>query len=908
MIQLDPQQSSVVSHGKGPLLVTAVAGAGKTTAIVHRIARLVKSGQVKPEAILATTFTRKAAGEMNVRLKELGIKKVRVGTFHSVCFDILRADGSKSKYGGKFRIKGDLPLTVEVLNELGLSKDSEINTSLIKDFVSWCKNWLISPKKAESRPWPVKKWAQLHRIEDFKLLDKLARVYGDIESWRKERRFLTFDDILYQTYRLLSKESDVLKKWQTRYRYVIVDEFQDSNKAQYEIMRMLAAPENNLVCVGDDDQCHPPGVKVRLADGSKKRIEDLDAKVDLVKAWNRNAQKVAGNRKIQVAARPYSGKLFTMKVGKRSVPMTPNHRLLVRWGDRFSKTCVTYMMWRKGFGFRVGWCQLFNSEGAFHLGQRARIEKADRIWILKVHESRTSASVYERIVAAKFGLPTVTFEPVAMAAHLTEDSIHQVFSALEGDNFERGRVALKEHDQYFKYPFYPFPNSHTGGVTRGTYFETFACNLLPGGMMKVPMPNGQNHWRAVDTVDISKYKGPVYSLDVEKDHNYIANGVVVLNSIYSWRAAVPKFMLQFEEKFKARVIRMERNYRSLPGITTAANNLIAHNVKRLPKRIVPMRNGTQPCIDLHVYSNAESEAMMTASTMKKMAESGKYDYGQMAVLYRTNRQSDAFQSALTYHQIPFVVIGGMMLYDYKVVKDILAYLQYARSITSKKKAVKREDREAFFQILNTPSRKLGPGFAAKVAELSEADRITMFDAVGKVSGNRTQESGIESFDNVLSSVLRQVRKQKPPCQIIEYLVDSLDYVNSVSRDEKYAKFVEKKMQRLIENSKAMETTEEFLDYIEQLYIDGGEEKEEDEESKVKLLTVHKSKGLEFPVVFVPGWIDGIMPHNMSKESGDIEEERRLAYVAITRAKDLCYLSRSEEAGEESPFIVEAKLT
>lgn len=361
---------------------------------------------------------------------------------------------------------------------------------------------------------------------------------------------------------------------------VLVDEAQDLNVAQMELIARAMGPHSRIIVVGDPRQCHPAGVLVDVGGGKQVPIEQL-ADGQRVRGWNQNVQRMLPDRPIKVSSRPYRGPLYHVTVpspdGPRTVPTTPNHRFVARWAERGDQ-CVTYLMFRKGFGYRVGWCKLFttaNGETSFHLAQRARIEKADAVWILKVHASRTEASVHESIVAARYGLPTATFEPVDNANHQTAEAIASIFAALSDTNIHRGQECLRDHGRDADYPLYPWPHQEVGKPQgRRTIFEVFASNLEPG-LMSVPLPDGEKMWVPVESVRIEPdYEGLVYSLEVEKDHSYAANGIVVLNSIYGFRGADPNAFQKLVDRFKCRVLPLPVTYRCGHKIVAEAKRLV----------------------------------------------------------------------------------------------------------------------------------------------------------------------------------------------------------------------------------------------------------------------------------------------------------------------------------------------
>jgi DNA helicase-2/ATP-dependent DNA helicase PcrA len=239
--KFNEQQQEVINFNEGACLVVAVAGAGKTTAVVHRIDRILKEGIASYQDILATTFTKKAAGEMNDRLKALGndIDEIQVSTFHSICYKVIREELNirKIKYdldatGSKAKSLLKFILGYQNMDWKGA------NLSEVEGFISGCKNSLIRP----------------HEVNIMESGMLLKQAYQLFEKFKEERGFLTFDDLPIRAWEIFNEHPEVLEKWQSRFKFVIVDEYQDSNKANFEIMKLLAYPENNIMVVGDDDQ------------------------------------------------------------------------------------------------------------------------------------------------------------------------------------------------------------------------------------------------------------------------------------------------------------------------------------------------------------------------------------------------------------------------------------------------------------------------------------------------------------------------------------------------------------------------------------------------------------------------------------------------------------------------------
>ncbi|HEC65841.1 MAG TPA: ATP-dependent DNA helicase PcrA [bacterium] len=245
--KLNPQQLGAVKHTEGPLLILAGAGSGKTSVLTHRIAYLLDQKLAAPEQILAVTFTNKAAGEMKERVAKLANRKgslVRwIGTFHSVCVRILKTEGHLIGLDQKFTIydKTDqLSAVKEAMDKLLISK-KDFNPNAVLSYISSAKNELVT---SEEYPALAQGYFQT----------TVAKIYPEYQKVLKENNALDFDDLIMKTVQLLQKEKDVLKKYQNLFKYVLVDEYQDTNHAQYLFVLLLAKAHQNLAVVGDDDQ------------------------------------------------------------------------------------------------------------------------------------------------------------------------------------------------------------------------------------------------------------------------------------------------------------------------------------------------------------------------------------------------------------------------------------------------------------------------------------------------------------------------------------------------------------------------------------------------------------------------------------------------------------------------------
>ncbi len=360
-------------------------------------------------------------------------------------------------------------------------------------------------------------------------------------------------------------------------------------------------------------------------------------------------------------------------------------------------------------------------------------------------------------------------------------------------------------------------------------------------------------------------------------------------SIYGWRGADISNILNFEEDFKgAKTVKLEKNYRSTNVILGAANGVIKNNCQRKGKNLY-----TDICegslIRIINGDNEKDEAFTIASLMRQDHREKNIDYSEMAVLYRTNAQSRALEEGLIREGIPYKIVGGVKFYDRKEIKDIIAYLRLI---------LNQKDDISFDRIINVPRRKLGKKTTDTIFDYSQSKEVSKFEACfdsEQMVLTPAASRGIEDFVSMLEMLM--IKKDVMP--LSEFITDVIedtglkdmlledDTVEGRSRVENIEEFLSAAKdfeERYLENS-----LEDFLAHISLLAdID---KTEESSQERVTLMTVHSAKGLEFDTVFITGLEDGIFPLvRNDDEEDDIEEERRLFYVAITRAKRMLYIT------------------
>jgi DNA helicase-2/ATP-dependent DNA helicase PcrA len=614
---LNPAQRAAVEHREGPLLVLAGAGSGKTRVLTARLAHLVAEQGIRPDQIFATTFTNRAAREMRHRVAALLGREpdgLWIGTFHSLSARLLRREAPLLGFTSRFSIYDEvdrLAVLKRLLEQAGYSPKA-FPARAVQAVISGAKNRLVTPAALEAAA-----------------TDKLARVaaemYAGLQEALRRANAMDFDDLLVHPLTLFDQHPDRLETWQRRFRAVLVDEFQDTNRAQYLLVRGLARRHGNICAVGDDDQ-----------------------------------------------------------------------------------------------------------------------------------------------------------------------------------------------------------------------------------------------------------------------------------SIYSWRGADVRNMLDFQRDFpSATLVRLEENYRSTQTILDAANALIAENRERLGKTLYTVRTGGAP-VTLVASADERDEAEWLVRELRVRTEQDHYACGDLAVLYRTNAQSRAFEEAFRRGGVPYRVVGAVSFYDRREVKDLVAYLRLI---------VNPADDEAFLRAVQIPKRGLGRSSLALLQAAAAGWKRSLLDVAAiadRVPELRPQaRRGLVEFADLLARLTTQAGRLAPVAAL-ERVIDAIQYeryleaegVEGLERIENVRELLAAAAEGSEEAAPDDEDTP-LARFLATAALTTSAEHAGGDPDGVTLMTVHTAKGLEWPVVAVAGLEDGLFPLSRALESVEgAEEERRLAYVALTRARDRLYLTwaRSRRRG------------
>lgn len=609
-MKLNPGQQQAVEYVQGPCLVLAGAGSGKTRVITNKIAHLIRNTGYQPRQIAAVTFTNKAAREMKERVAQtLGRKEAKglmISTFHTLGLEIIKREykalGMKSNFS-LFDDQDQLALLKELTFD-HLEEDKELLQQLVSQISNW-KNALLTPEQAKGL-------ARSEREHTF------AECYRRYELHLNSCNVLDFDDLITKPTLLFARDEQARERWQQRIRYLLVDEYQDTNTSQYQLVKLLVGKRAYFTVVGDDDQ-----------------------------------------------------------------------------------------------------------------------------------------------------------------------------------------------------------------------------------------------------------------------------------SIYSWRGAQPKNLVQLSKDFpELRVIKLEQNYRSSGCILNAANILIANNPHVFEKQLFSNLGYGDP-MKVITANNEDHEAERVVGELIAHHFINKTDYKDYAILYRGNHQSRIFEKMLMQNRIPYRISGGTSFFSRPEIKDLLAYL---RVLTNP------EDDSAFLRIVNTPRRGIGPATIQKLGEWANTRDKSLYQASFDLGlGQTLSGQGLAALTN-FTGWLAEVEKlvEREPLIAVRDLLHGLDYQSWLFETSASPKAAEMRMKNVDQLFSWMAEMLEGDDLNEPMTLaqvvtrftlrDMMERGEEAEElDQVQLMTLHASKGLEFPYVFLVGMEEGILPHQSSIDEDNVDEERRLAYVGITRAQKSLFL-------------------
>lgn len=767
----DAQRQGVLTT-EGAVLMLAGAGSGKTKTLTHRIAYLVEEKKVHPSNILAVTFTNKAATEMRARINGLLGRAADdrsylpfLGTFHSIAVRILRREAMRLGYPASFVIydEADAQAVVKlVCKDLGI-EEKVFSPQAMRGLISGAKNELIGP-------------GEYAKLAQGQAQTTAALIYPEYQKRLRENGALDFDDIIGQVVRLLETESDIAVRYQQQFRHILVDEYQDTNHAQYRMIALLAQGHKNICVVGDDWQCLPAGSRVETSEGY--RAIEAVKRGQLIRAAAGHGQTDFFQAN-SVKRFKYNDELINVTTQSGKVlSMTPNHVVFI---------------------------------GSHH-----------------PHDRNDRLSV-------------VLFES------------HPTSTAL---------------------------------LTQKQYAFVQAGQLYLGMLLPTQNDKGELIDDPIIKVERRDYSGYVYDLDIDRVHNYIAEGVAVHNSIYSWRGANYENILNFETDYPdAKVIKLEQNYRSTQHILDAAHSVITKNTIRTNKHLFTEKGHGEKLI-IQQVSDELAEGQFIIQTIDRLVAEQGYKYADCAVLYRTNAQSRSLEESFLRYNTPYQIVGGLRFYERKEIKDTLAYLRFIAN---------PQDSVSWRRVVNVPVRGLGDKSLAVMTDYAAVQGRDLLVACGQaedIPGLTPKARRAFQDFAILINDFRESAERLPVAELVELVLKKTGYLQALDDGSLTATDRVENVQEFLGVAKGFGTTslEEFLSDISLVTdLDGWE----NENNSVTLMTLHAAKGLEFKVVFMVGMEEGIFPHSRTIfEPAELEEERRLCYVGMTRARERLYLTHA----------------
>jgi len=799
LADLNPAQREAVLTTEGPLLVIAGAGSGKTRVLTHRVAHLLAACGAKPNEILAITFTNKAAQEMKERVERAVGQVARaiwIMTFHSACGRILRREAERLGYRSNFTIydqADQVRLVKACLEELERDPKRFVPRG-IHSQISNAKNQLVGPDEYASR------------VASF-----YDQTVADVYSLYQRRLFASnavdFDDMLMLTVDVLQRFPEAGEKWAKAFRYVLVDPYQDTNHAQYVLLKLLAGEHGNLMVVGDPDQCLVTGSLVTMGDGSKKPIERVAVGDEVLSCYGSGEFRPARVTRTH-RSQGRAGIEIVTAAGRRIVS-TPEH-------VHFAGAIIDTPRRQHTAGPSLVLCA--HGDGAHEL---------------RAHRERVAVSE----------LAELALQPMTRSARLG-----------------RGGAEL------------PF---------------TAAGAVRPG----MAMFTEEGALDVVTSVEAAVLDDDVYDIDVERTHNFVADGLVTHNSIYAFRGADIRNIMQFERDFpNTKVIPLEQNYRSTNTVLQAANNVIANNRERKEKTLWSDLGEGEP-VRVIETEDEHGEARFVAAEIAARIEEG-YSAREIAVIYRTNAQSRVLEDVLVRQGIAYQVIGGPRFYERAEIKDAVAYLQVLDNPA---------DAVSLMRIANRPRRGIGDTSIARLVNYADGLGTSLWDAMGHV-----EEAGLAAasaravtqFRNAMESLMAGATDSSV-ADLVEAVLDRTGYLESLEAERTIeARGRIENLEELVGVAREYDASAQepslsgFLQEIS-LYSDQDALRTEDDDGgQVTLMTLHNAKGLEFRAVFMIGMEEGIFPHARSIEENSLEEERRLAYVGMTRARERLTLTHA----------------
>lgn len=948
MSRFNEQQKEVILHGETPLMVVSSAGGGKSTTIVARAVKKVKEGK---KNICVITFTRNTADDLTKKFNKAGVSSyVSVGTFHSICGNILRKEGINISK----RVKD---YEIENLFKKIIQDDKKIDMKDIMSFISYQKNNMRSYKD------------DFVEKESGYGEDQLRDCFRVYEEYKDKIGAYDFDDYLILGHKILLENPHKYE-----FDWVFVDETQDSNKLQMEIVDLLC-PSGRITVVGDYRQCLVEGTKIKTSNG-EKNIEEISNDDEIIVGCGRGLTNKSKIKELMI--RDYDGDIINIKTKSgKEIRCTPNHMIFM--SSFINKPYYVYLMYKEGYGFRIGQSSMNESGKKKHNGFMNRLnrEVGDKVWCIKTCETKNEVNYYELLYAFKYGIPLYMFNVEGCKeASLSREQVVNLFN--DTNSYEKGMKLLKDMNMFFDYPHYTLQGNSKKMTVKSnltmfgssryvkghgveyvgynhefnicTINESFVNNLKQSGLdvrisdrknskefkyweirrtthdhdklykigeqccdliensefrvyakiskecdKKELFPasnvregmtlaiyeNGELINDEVVEVLVEKYKGRVYDINVESYRNYIANDICVHNCMYSFRGSKPELFMDFYKSHpNTNVVNMNINYRSHKEIVEKSNDFIRQYYGDYEYYSDAVANSQEHAeIELMVNDLPEVEAQDVCDKVQTLLSLG-YKGSDIAILFRNNVQSQHIENEFKVRDIDYFIESEGGFFNRKEIDIVMCMLRLIDN---------PEDDSAFeklFRYRCEPFVFLANTILNDIISLSSERDISHLEASTLVHVQPWQSQKLRWFANTIEKLINQHNMGYSLLQIMNNIISTLDMENYIRTNYPNEEDQTERLESL-ENLKKFirnNTLDTFLKFV---YEKNTSSESKNSENKVQMMTIHKSKGLEFKAVFVVGIATGKFP----SEKSDIQEEANVFYVAVTRAIERMYLSQ-----------------
>jgi len=936
-VKYNEYQQRAIDFKDGNLLINASAGSGKSSTILARTEKLVEEG-VKPNNILLLTFSKKAVEDLKSKLSTK-LKTVNVQTFHGLCYQLLLRHGFNKSLVKEWEVQSFFEKLITD-NNLDLL---QVPTNLIKGWIGYQKAYDLRPDsktfKTVSYELPVS-------------VNVLKSFYKQYQKFLENKNLIDFDDMLIEFLDLVKRDDGIALQLKKNYKYVMVDEHQDTNEIQNKIISLLAKT-GNLVAVGDVKQCLLPETIIKTKDGDKM-IRDIVVGDLILSASGRGCVNYGTVEDVMVSEANKEIVVLTTESGK-VIKGTKEHTMFVN--QTIQNKYFIYLMYREGMGYRIGVSSnlKFKNKGkrVTENGYYKRMldEKAQKVWLLKVCDTLEDSLMWETYYSYKYRILTYQFK--GRVQGLPQDYIKRLFNMVESmeDNLFEDFKLDKDSPHYiplvqerninftlfgskrrntestdndyvgFKHELsvstvdteYVDIISKYGNASHkkngaGTWYYSYRSVLgdqdklldivdnivhdsnvqinvkmyarmidsdikfeyLPLGNIREGMSvcsliNNEIVEDRVVKVEYENYVGKVYDLNVKDYRNYVANDIVVHNCIYGFRGSSYTIMERFAREWEnATVISLPINYRSTQGIIDLGNLYAKKSFKGDGDLSVDSiaHNTNESVIDIDSCGSI-------VNTIKTLVEKGA-EYKDIFVIYRTNAQGVDFEYELRANDIPCYNSEGIGITERPAVKTMLGYIKLAYDAT---------DAQAFKDVFNKPNRFLSNALLNKILTDSNPRKLECVNVCTK----SFEVTNFMKLVNMVEKFREAIESGKSVLDLVNMIDNTAGITRMVSKDNDEIEDKGKELNFVRAIAKKSRSVKHFLFMIEKISKDNLEKQKSG--NQVVLMTVHRSKGLENKHVIVAGVDCEIFPHKRATD----DEERRLFYVAITRAIEGLYV-------------------